>query len=191
MRYWKSNRRCIKNYEGARDSYVYIVSHDHPSAYKRADRFILMRVPKNRIRDREAYEFFGELDKNRNPIWVKNIKERGAVFYDQGGCFRSGISYNAGLKRYIWWQAKFPEGIDGRFDAGMFGVFDAPEPWGPWTTIYYTKNWDVGAGETGSFPTKWMSDDGKTMHLVFSGNDSFSVRKVTLKIAGHNNRNAQ
>ncbi len=65
----------------------------------------------------------------------------------------------------------------------MFGVFGAPEPWGPWTTIYYTYNWDVGAGETGSFPTKWMSADGKTMYLVFSGNDSFSVRKVTISLS--------
>ena len=32
------------------------------------------------------------------------------------------------------------------------------------------------------FPTKWMSDDGKTMHLVFSGEDHFSVRRVDLKL---------
>jgi hypothetical protein len=86
------------------------------------------------------------------------------------------------LKRYIWWQAKYPKGVDGRY-TGKFGVFDAPEPWGPWTTVYYTDDWDVGAGETGSFPTKWMSDDGKTMHLVFSGDDAFSVRKATLTLS--------
>jgi hypothetical protein len=28
-----------------------------------------------------------------------------------------------------------------------------------------------------------MSDDGKTVHLVFSGDDSFSVRKATLTVA--------
>src|SRR5262249_44705214 len=30
------------------------------------------------------------------------------------------------------------------------------------------------------FPTKWMSQDGRTVHLVFSSEDSFSVRKLTL-----------
>ena len=179
-----------KNYEGARDNYVYSVSHDNPSAYERADRFILMRVPKDHIRNRDGYEFFEGLDTDGNPVWSSDITQRGAVFTEPGRCHRSGISYNAPLKRYIWWQAKYPKGVDGR-SAGMLAIFDAPEPWGPWSTVYYTDNWDVGAGETGSFPPKWMSDDGKTMHLVFSGNDSFSVRKVTLKIAGRNNSNAQ
>jgi hypothetical protein len=29
-----------------------------------------------------------------------------------------------------------------------------------------------------------MSADGKTLHLVFSGNDSFAVRKATLQVTG-------
>jgi hypothetical protein len=138
-----------------------------------------MRVPKEQIVNRRAYEFFQRIDPEGKPIWTTNINEKGAVFSHKNNCFRSGISYNKGLKRYIWWQAKYPKEDDGRY-AGMIGIFDAPEPWGPWTTVYYTKNWDVGAGETGSFPPKWMSEDGKTMHLVFSGDDSFSVRKATI-----------
>lgn len=38
----------------------------------------------------------------------------------------------------------------------------------------------VGPGETASFPTEWQSADGRTVHLVFSGDDSFSVRRTTL-----------
>lgn len=171
-----------KNYENARDSYVYMVSHDSPHAYERADRFVLMRVPRDRIKNFNAYEFFKQLDSAGNPVWTPHISERGAVFEDPARCHRSGISYNAGLKRYFWWQAKYPKGLDGK-KAGMFGIFDAPEPWGPWTTVFYTENWDVGTGETGSFPTKWMSKDGKTIYLVFSGDDSFSVRKATLTLS--------
>lgn len=171
-----------KNYEGARDNYVYTVSHDNPNAYKRADRFILIRVPKDQITNRGAYEFFKRFGPDRNPVWTSDITQRGAVFTEPDRCHRSGISYNAPLKRYIWWQAKYPRGVDGR-SAGMFAIFDAPEPWGPWTTAYYTDNWDVGAGETGSFPPKWMSDDGKTIYLVFSGDDAFSIRKATLTLS--------
>jgi hypothetical protein len=60
------------------------------------------------------------------------------------------------------------------------GVYDTPRPWGPWTTVYFTEAWDMAPGETGSFPPKWMSPDGRTMYLVFSGDDAFSVRKATL-----------
>jgi hypothetical protein len=180
-----------KNYEGARDDFVYIVSHDSQSAYEVADRFVLMRVRKNRISERGAYEFLERIDHSGEPVWTHDISERGAVFEHKGNCFRSAITYNKGLGRYIWWQVKFREDAersasmfrsrdtDPRF-VGAFGVFEAPEPWGPWATVFYTENWDVGAGETGSFPTKWMSEDGLTMHLVFSGDDYFSVRKGTL-----------
>lgn len=174
-----------KNYAGARDNYVYIVSHDHPSAYDAADHFILARVPKDKVMERDAYEFFRELDSNQDPVWTADISQRGAVFTHQDSALRSGISYNAGLDRYLWWQQIPGASEDTRFKGG-FGVYDAPEPWGPWTTVYYTEEWDVGPGETASFPTKWMSADGKTVYLVFSGNDAFSVRKATLNGAGGN-----
>ena len=77
---------------------------------------------------------------------------------------------NAGLKRYLWCQT-LPGG-DPRFRGG-FGVYDAPEPWGPWSTAYFTDDWDVGPGETSCFPTKWISDDGKALSLIFSGDDGF------------------
>jgi len=59
--------------------------------------------------------------------------------------------------------------------AGGFGIYDAPEPWGPWTTVFFTPRWDTGPGETSSLPTKWMLPDG-TIHLVFSGDDCLSIR---------------
>ena len=67
-----------------------------------------------------------------------------------------------------------------RFEGG-FGIYESPQPWGPWRTVYFTNHWDIGPGETSSFPTKWMSPDGHSLHLLFSGDDFFSVRKVTLK----------
>lgn len=174
-----------KNYDGARDAYVYVYSQDHDSAYERADRMVLARVPKDRIADRQAYEFFVRLDAGGEPVWTNRIDQRGAVFSNPGECYRSGITYNAGLKRYLWCQvdpdSTHRQGM--RFEGG-FRIFDAPEPWGPWTSVFATEHWDVGPGETNSFPTKWMSEDGRTLYLVFSGDDHFSVRKATLKTAG-------
>ena len=144
---------------------------------------VLARVPKDRLRDRTAYEFFKGLDPQGHPLWTKEVAERGAVFTHPGKCYRSGISYNAGLKRYLWCQV-LPASKDARgprFQGG-FGIYEAPEPWGPWATVFYTDNWDVGPGETSNFPTKWMSADGKTLYLVFSGDDCFAVRKAVLTL---------
>jgi len=166
-----------KDYAGARDEYVYIYSPDSPSAYEAADGMVLARVPKARIAERGAYEFFRGTSPDGAPLWTADIDRREAVFRHPGGCGRSTISHNAGLGRYLWCQT-LPGG-DARFRGG-FGIYDAPEPWGPWTTVDFAEVWDVGPGETCGLPTKWMSADGETVHLVFSGDDGFSVRRADL-----------
>jgi CubicO group peptidase (beta-lactamase class C family) len=173
-----------RNDEGSRDEYAYVYSHDSASAYEAADRMVLARVPKARLREREAYKFFERLGDDGRAVWTPDATRRGAVFANPGKCYRSSISYDRGLKRYLWCQTLPSK--DPRF-AGGFGVYDAPEPWGPWTTVYLTREWDVGPGETSSFPPKWMSADGKTVYLVFSGDDCLSVRRATLRTsdAGH------
>jgi CubicO group peptidase (beta-lactamase class C family) len=170
-----------RDYAGARDGYVYVYSPDSETAYEPADRMVLARAPKGRLTDREAYEFFSGVDAQGAARWERDIARRGAVFTHPGRCYRSGVSYDAALRRYLWVQT-LPESRDPRgprFQGG-FGVYDAPEPWGPWTTVYLTNDWDVGPGESGSFPTKWIGEDGRTVHLVFSGDDAFSVRRARL-----------
>jgi hypothetical protein len=172
------------NYSGARDGFVYVFSPDTDSAYVPGDRMVLCRVPKDRLTERGAYEFYVSLDAAGQPVWTRDVSARGAVFEHPGRCYRTGITYSAVLKRYLWCQV-LPESTDPRgprFQGG-FGVYDAPEPWGPWTTVFFTNEWDVGPGDTSSFPTKWMSADGRTLHLVFSGDDAFSVRRATLTVA--------
>ncbi len=175
-----------KDYAGARDAWVYAYSHDGPLADTPADRFILMRAPREKLTERSDWEFFAGFDAKQRPRWTRDIQQRAGVFYHRDGCLRSAMTYNAGLKRYLWWQQiPQPPGHrdrgDTRFEGG-FAVYDAPEPWGPWTTAFHTPKWDVGPGEHGDFPSKWMSEDGRTAHLVFSGEDSFSVRRATFKL---------
>ncbi len=167
-----------RNYAGARDSYLYIYSPDTDSAYDIADRFVLARVPADRLTQHDAYEYFVTLDSSGNPTWSPDISKRSPVFQYPGHCYRGSVTYDTPIKRYLWWQGGQ---TDGRFKGG-FSVYDAPEPWGPWTTVYHTDTWDTGPGESATFPTKWISPDGLTLHLVFSGNDSFSVRKATLQL---------
>ena len=166
-----------RHYAGARDGFVYVYSHDAASAYKAADRMILARVPKGRIMERDTYEFFAGLDPRGGPTWTRDLDRRGPVFTHEGRCYRSGISYNAVLGRYL--RCQILPGDDPR-KRGGFGLYDAPEPWGPWTTAFFTEDWDVGPGESSSIPAKWIGDDGRSLRLVFSGDDCFSVREGTL-----------
>ncbi len=118
--------------------------------------------------------------------WTRDIGRRELILRNDRICYRASISYDAGLGRYLLVhpvatkvdrdKANEP---DTRF-AGGLAIYDAPEPWGPWTTAFYTTDWDVGPGETCTFPTKWMNGDGRSIHLVFSGDDCFSVRQATL-----------
>ncbi|MDY0354824.1 MAG: serine hydrolase [Sedimentisphaerales bacterium] len=171
-----------RNYAGARDDYVYVYSNDCDTAYEAADRMVMARVPKDEMRHRDAYEFFQGLDAQGQPLWTRDIHGRGAVFVHPGRCYRSGISYNAGLQRYLWCQT-LPESTDSRGPRyqGGFGIYEAPEPWGPWRTVFFTETWDTGPGESSSLPPKWMSDDGQTCHLLFSGDDCFSTRRVEFR----------
>jgi len=178
-----------RNYSGARDRFVYIYSHDSDSAYERADRFVLARVPQDRMRDRTAYEFFVRVDANAQPQWSSDITSRGAALTNPGMCYRSSVSYHAGLKRYLWCQTG--TGEDTRF-AGGFAIYDAPEPWGPWTVAFQAKQWDVGPGESMHLPTKWMNAN--ELWLLFSGDDCFSLRRgrmITDEVSQTSRRSTQ
>lgn len=170
-----------KNYAGSRDNYVYTYSPDTPSAYNETDEVVLARVSKNQIKNRNAYEFFKGLDEDGNPEWTKNISRRGAVFTLKGGCNRLDVVYNTPLKCYLMTMRS-------RANAGginQFSIYEAPEPWGPWTQVYCiepdlkTTAWP---GEAQHFPSKWISPDGKTLYMVCSAFDAFSVQKAVLTL---------
>jgi len=162
-----------RNYAGARDGYVYVYSSDGPSAYESYDRILLARAPVNRIRERGAWEFL--LDSS-GPLWTKDIRQRGAAFTYPRHCQRLDVVYHPRLRRYLL--------ALGYNHEGGWGLFDAPEPWGPWTTGFHTESWDLAGTHGYRLPAKWIEADGRTMYLVFSGvkeNDAFCVRKMTLE----------
>ena len=168
-----------KNYAGARDDFVYLYTSDSGDNYELADRVVLARVPRAKIRDRTAYEFFERLDASKRPVWTKEIAKRGGIFHDKEACANIGVAYHPLSKRYLL--------ALGGPDPGAWGIYDAPEPWGPWTTVFHTPEWDVGPVHTFHIPTKWMGED--HVHVVFSGRpfggvnyDSFCVRRLDFRV---------
>src|SRR3954469_12008739 len=67
-----------KAYEQNKDGYVYIFS-PNGSTEGTMNQLALCRVPKDRIRDRGAYEFFAARKPDRTAEWSKDIAARGVV----------------------------------------------------------------------------------------------------------------
>jgi len=167
-------------YADAPDGDVYLYSADGPSAYEAYDQLVLARVPADRVKDRAAYEFLISAD-DGEPVWSPDITKRGAVFRYPGHCERSEVVYVPALRRYL-----LALGYD---HSGGWGLFDAPTPWGPWTTAFDTIDWGLGGTHGYRLPAKWISADGTSLALVFSGRaapepnyDAFCVRRMSLKL---------
>jgi hypothetical protein len=165
-----------KDYEGARDSFVYGYSERIRNVIQ--PDVVMFRVPKKRITERSAYEFFAGLDHSGHPRWTPDITKMAPVFSDPNGVsWGMQAMYHPILKRYL---------LTVRRDdtSSAWGIFDAPEPWGPWTTVAYYDSWlDSKRKITFVFNQKWMSPDGKDLWMVFSGPgiyDSFNVTRATL-----------
>ncbi len=166
-----------RNYAGARDGYVYLYSQDGPSAYESYDQIVLARAPQERLRERAAYEFLARVGADGQPVWTADVYQRGPVYRDLGRCQRLDAVYCPGLRRYLL--------VVGQNHRGGWGIYDAPEPWGPWTTVYHTTYWGLGCTHYYRLPSKWLDPDGGGGYLVFSGRthdnviyDAMCVRRI-------------
>ena len=165
-----------KDYHGARDGYVYTyapeIKYTGSWEVQYPGEITLLRVPIASVTDPAAHEYFTGLDLGGQPTWTTDIAQRQPVFEDAiNGVMRISVSYNKGLRRYLLTTQQVS-----RFQAsnGHIGIYDAPEPWGPWTTVLFANPWTLGA-QTGSktvfwnFSNKWLSADGKSFVLVYTG----------------------
>lgn len=176
-------------YQGARDEFVYVYSQDGPSAYESDDRLILARVHRDSVRDHAAYRFFAGAEPDETPRWSADLGERAGVFHYRGGVRRSEVVYSPWMRRYLLalgFDGSTP-GLDPDGRTGGWGLFDAPEPWGPWTALFLTPRGDIPGMHSYRLPTKWMDDGGRTLRLVFSGKryegrdyDAFCTRRLRL-----------
>jgi hypothetical protein len=155
-----------RNYHGlpsGLDRFVYIYGPRQSADRGSGNRFYLARVPRKKIRERSAYEFVSGFDVVR-PVWNADSRLAQPIFTDTNGVTPGAVVYVPGIKRFL--LTCFHTG------PGQLGVFDAPAPWGPWTTIRYDEHWgqmgDAGEGLSCEFPQKWMSRDGLTLWSIFS-----------------------
>ncbi len=167
--------------------YVYLCGPKHVGGRGNGNRLYLARAARGKLRDRLAYEFFHGLEKGE-PTWTPDSAAARPIFTDLNGALSGAMVYNPGLKRFL--LTCFHAG------PGELGVFDAAQPWGPWSTIAYYEHWGqmgaAGEGLNCEFPQKWMSDDGLALWCIFSvygdggkqgiwAHDRFNLVKATLR----------
>jgi hypothetical protein len=170
-------------YRGARDGYVYVHvpdsiddSHWH---IRSPGRIHLLRVPREQIEVKADYEFHAGSDADGAPRWTRDPRERQPVWEDAQGTHRMAVSYNPALKRYL--LTTITHNRD-----GWMSIYDAPEPWGPWThvhTEFAPERWGTYT-ILFTFVNKWLGADGRDFVLVHTKNDRWATIEGKFELAG-------
>ena len=192
--------------EGARDEYVYAyfpAADDGNSYWENGDCLLLGRVPRDRILDGKAWEFCCGFEADRTPRWSRQEEAAVGVFRYPHMTGENHVAYNPGIRRYLmgnygfydpatgkprpYHQLKWPQSVK----PSQLTLFEAPEPWGPWSLFYRDDDWGTYGGYQPNFPVKWISRDGKIVFMVSSGtfdDYNFTTQRLTLAIAGEDAR---
>jgi hypothetical protein len=193
-----------KAYEQNEDGYVYVYS-PNGNTEGTMNQLVMLRVPKERIRDRQAYEFFVSRRADGSAEWSKDIEARGVVHTFPTGwvntkihpySWHPSVVYIKPLGLYLlanWGMGCAPDGMwFGK--PSYLGFWSAPHPWGPWTQVHEEKEW-TPAGDHAArayqpqIAPKWIAPDGKSFWLVWTDFQfvenrrpyySFNIQKVEL-----------
>jgi hypothetical protein len=112
-----------------------------------------------------SYEFFSGYDKSGTALWSNNFREIKPVldWDDHMGCVN--ITYNKPLKKYLMCVV---DGWPGIANMSTY-ILESDQITGPYKVITYMK--DFGKqGYFATFPSKFISEDGKTLWLSYSAN---------------------
>ena len=143
-----------------------------------ADQAYLARVTPSpeTINNPAAYEYFGGHDGNGKPIWTPDFSKIKPLieWNNHMGCVTA--TYVPGLKKYLMCVT------DGWPTVAKMTsyILEADVITGPWRMAAYLKDFGEQAYFL-NFPSKFISDDGKTLWLCYSANFSPGWNGVDLK----------
>ena len=184
-----------QNYADARDAYVYmyLMEHDDDNYQVQTPggislvRCLLANIESGLKAD---WTYLSALSAGNVPTWSSNLAARIMIFQDAtDGNHVTQVSYNKPLNRYMMTTLQGKRRlVDGTM---IFGMYDAPEPWGPWHTVVKQDAQAIGPNlSTGAscilwgFSNKWLSVDGLNAVMVgtLQGNDEWGTVNVTLTV---------
>jgi hypothetical protein len=172
-----------QNYRENTDGYVYLYS-PNGNAEGSMNQLALARVPKDRVRDRKAYEFFVSRKADGSAEWSADIAKHGPVHTFPAGwvntkihpyAWHPSVVYVKPLGLYLmanWGMGCAPDGMwFGK--PSYLGFWTAPHPWGPWKQIHEETAWTPGGDRNArcyqpQIAPKWIAADGKSFWLVWT-----------------------
>jgi len=169
-----------KNMEYSPDGYAYLTAHGstNPAScnnWIQGDQIYLIRAKPGieNMNNRKAYEYFAGRDKKGRTIWTKDFNEIKPLLEWEGylGCVT--VTYNHNLKRYLMCITRGHKNItrkeyyeDNQYDTM---IMESDSLTGDWRLIKYLDHFGPVAYFV-NIPSKFISDDGKTMWLSYSAN---------------------
>ncbi|MBD3181858.1 DUF4185 domain-containing protein [Candidatus Poribacteria bacterium] len=172
-----------KNYQYNTDGYVYIYA-PNGNDEGNMNQLVMLRVPKDKILHRKAYEYFVSIKPDGSANWSTDINKMGIVHTFPSGwvntkvhpySWHPSIVYNAPLGVYMMANWGMGCSEDGMWfgKPSYLGFWTAEHPWGPWTQIHEETAWtpenDPGArAYQPQISPKWIAEDGKSFWLVFT-----------------------
>jgi hypothetical protein len=156
-----------KDNVGARDAFVYAVSSDQ---WDNGGHLILGRAPQDRILEAGAWQWVCETDDSTPPKWTDKLDDAVAVLSDDRWISTPEMVYLRGINRYLLLTWRLNGDFSGKEGSRLI-VYDAPEPWGPFTLVHYEPVWETIEKNPycPRLPLKWLESDGLTGWLQFSG----------------------
>ncbi len=157
---------------GAKDGYVYVyfALNRHPDIY-------LARVDKTKLFDESSYEWFLHLNDDGSASWTKDHHRKAVAFRDnQAYLWHISTVFHPGLNRILLSKPHY-DYDDNRLtpyapksNISGLGIFEAPNPWGPWSTVYYTNEFlDDHVKFNYVIPAKYIDPKSPSFWMAWSG----------------------
>ncbi|WP_432940634.1 DUF4185 domain-containing protein [Kribbella sp. CA-253562] len=136
----------------------------------------LARVPKQKVQDRGAWEFFAGSNDRGKPEWSREVADRRPVLTDQRRLYAQTYGTNAsnlsvisqGGTTYLPQQKRY---VYTSWTEYTFEFYESPTPWGPWKHFLskdfggYPWSTSKYGGYGVTIPSKFVQPDGRTMYL--------------------------
>ena len=165
-----------QNNANARDAFIYAVSSDQ---WDNGSNLRLGRVPADSIMRREAWEWVCAFTPSGEPAWSHDLDEAIPTLSLHRWLGMPEMVYLAGIERYLLFTWRL-HGDFSPYEGTDLLVFEAPEPWGPFSLAHYEEYWEGKAFNPYSprLPLKWLDADGMGGWLQFSGSWSPEGQKA-------------